>query len=128
MIGGGALRPIRGTSPLPQVNTARKNSGVSVGAGLSLEEAGEASRINPLLQLGFRVGAGAYPHLSPCAKGEQPWPDRPWHVATNVGASLLAMRRAGGARFAPHYKTQDLHPQALWVLESLWWPLVRCGS
>ncbi|MGA9664392.1 MAG: hypothetical protein WBQ92_22180, partial [Pseudomonas alloputida] len=28
---------------------------------------------------------------------------------TNVGASLLAMRRAGGARFAHHHKNQIMH-------------------
>ncbi|MBP2273297.1 hypothetical protein J3A98_003990 [Pseudomonas sp. BP6] len=35
------------------------------------------------------------------------WPE------TNVGASLLAMRRAGGARFAHHHKNHGVHTVAL---------------
>ncbi len=45
--------------------------------------------------------------------GGQPWPVRHRYVATNVGASLLAMRRAGGARSQERYKNQDRHLAAL---------------
>jgi len=50
--------------------------------------------------------------------GWQPWPHRHGHVATNVGATLVAMRRAGGARSHRRCIPCGQHLPAL--MRSLW--------
>ncbi|PKI23998.1 hypothetical protein CXB65_10830 [Pseudomonas monteilii] len=47
--------------------------------------------------------------IEPCARAFARKSHRHNWPGTNVGASLLAMRRAGGARCKPCYTTQDMH-------------------